>query len=98
MLDGSVSERDGDEALGYRLGATHMAYVLWSDELGEPEIEKVAPSILRSFDTWQHLHSSADDGTVEGWVSVREQRPEHIETLARGVTRPNRYGSPSVRP
>jgi DNA-binding PucR family transcriptional regulator len=85
LLAGDVAEREAEEALGYRLSAAHLAFVLWSAEPAGAQMDRAIPSLRNAFDAWQHLSVAVGPTSVEGWMSIREQSMVDVERIARNV-------------
>ena len=89
LLAGEITEREAEESLGYRFAATHLAFVVWSHESSGAQLDRAVPVIRNAFDAWQQLFVAAGPQRVEGWVSLGQQRPDDVESVARRLRLPS---------
>lgn len=88
LLAGEITQREAEQALGYRFAATHLAFVVWSHESSGAQLDRAVPVIRNAFDAWQQLFVAAGPQRVEGWVSLGQQRVDDVERAARGLRLP----------
>ncbi|ASR38094.1 hypothetical protein BAY61_27255 [Prauserella marina] len=70
LLAGSVTPSAAEQALGYDLNATHVAYVAWVDDLSNLDrLDSVLSTLTEHIRPRQHLRVSTEDHCQFGWIT-----------------------------